>query len=38
MNIPEMMLAVQLEKQGGPLVVHNVRVPVPKQGEVTIVT
>lgn len=36
MNIPENMLAVSLEKQGGQLVIRTVRVPHPKEGEVLV--
>lgn len=36
MKIPEMMKAVQLEKEGGPLVVKTVAVPKPKRGEVLV--
>ncbi len=36
MNIPEKMLAVKLEKPGGPLITRSVQVPKPKQGEVVI--
>jgi NADPH:quinone reductase-like Zn-dependent oxidoreductase len=36
MNIPEKMLAVKLEKPGGPLVVKKVPVPGPAKGEVLV--
>jgi NADPH:quinone reductase-like Zn-dependent oxidoreductase len=36
MNIPENMLAVRLEKQGGPLVINTVLIPRPKEGEVLV--
>ena len=36
MNIPENMLAVRLEKHGGPLVISTVKVPHPNQGEVLV--
>jgi NADPH:quinone reductase len=36
MKIPEKMLAVYLEKQGGSLGIHTVPVPHPKQGEVLV--
>ena len=36
MKIPEKMRAVQLEKPGGPFVVHTVPVPQPMKGEVLV--
>jgi NADPH:quinone reductase-like Zn-dependent oxidoreductase len=36
MNIPEKMVAVHLEKPGGPLTFRNLSVPVPKEGEVLV--
>jgi NADPH:quinone reductase-like Zn-dependent oxidoreductase len=36
MKLPEMMNAVQLEKQGGPFVVRSVKVPIPGKGEVLV--
>jgi NADPH2:quinone reductase len=36
MNIPGNMQAVRLEKQGGPLVISTVQIPLPKEGEVLV--